>query len=104
MYADGFCWMIRCKSMIYQGGELRLIPLGFQGEIMQTIDQTKAIQLKQYDQSNTISDTVRAIKAMRTTIWPEQNDQSDMISNMIRTKPGVVIVTSLVAPTRRPET
>ena len=59
MYADGSCWMIRCKCVIPQGGELRLRPLGLRDEIMQTIDQT--IQSKQYNQSDTINNMGRAI-------------------------------------------
>ena len=39
----------RCKCVIHQGSELRFGPLGLRGEIMQMIDQTRAIQSKQYD-------------------------------------------------------
>ena len=86
MYTDASCWMIRCKFVIHQGGELHLGSRGLQSEVMQIIDQ-----------SNTTSDTVRrikAIKAMRSMIWPkrynqrygqsDQSDQSDGINDMAR--------------------
>ena len=50
MYADGSCWIIRCKYVINQGGELRLGPLGLQ---------------EQYDQSDAINNTARAIQSKR---------------------------------------
>ena len=34
MYADGSCWMIKYKYVIYQGGELRFRQLGLQGGMM----------------------------------------------------------------------
>ena len=74
---------------------------------MQTIDQTRAMrseQSKRYDQRYGQSNAVRAIKAIQSTIRPQQCNQSDMTSNTIRTNPGVVTVTLLVALRRRPET
>ena len=59
------------------------------------------------NQSNTTSNTVRAIKtikAIQSTIRPKQCDQSNMTSNTIRTNPGVVMVTLSKALTQRPET
>ena len=83
MYADGACWMIKCKCVIHQGGKLRLGSLGLQGEIMQTIDQTRVIRSKRYDQ---------------------RDDQSNMTSDTIRTNPGVVTVTLSVTSMRRSKT
>ena len=42
---------------------------------------------KHKNQSNTISNTVRAIKAIQSMIRPEQYNQSNMVSDMIRTNP-----------------
>ena len=64
---------------------------------------------KHKDQSNAINDTtsntvrgIKAIKAMQSTIRPERYDPSDMVSNTIRTNPGVVTLS--VALTQRPKT
>ena len=57
------------------------------------------------NQSDMTSNTVRAIKAikvMQLMIRPERYDQRNMVSDTIKTNPGVV--TSSVALTRRPET
>ena len=61
------------------------------------------------DQSNLINDTtsntvraIKAIKAIRSMIWSERYNQSNMVSGIIRTNPGVVILP--VALTQRPET
>ena len=64
-------------------------------------DQTDAI-------NNTTSNTIRAIKAikafkaMQSTIRPERYNQSNMVSNTIKTNPGVVKLS--VALTQRPKT
>ena len=51
--------------------------------------------------SNTIK-AIKAIKAMRSVIRPEQYNQSDMVSNTMRTNPGVVTLS--VTLTQRPKT
>ena len=76
----------------------------FEEQIVRMIPKAKNT-FEHKNQSDTTSDTVRrikAIKAMQSTIRPERYNQSDMVSNTIRTNPGVV--TSLVALRRRPET
>ena len=54
MYADRFCWMIRCKCVIYQGGELRLGLLGPRGADSENNTKSKkhfqAQKSKRYDQ------------------------------------------------------
>ena len=79
----------------------------FREQIIQTIDQTRAMWSewsKQYKQRYGQSNAVRAIKAIWLTIRLERCDQSDITSDTIRTNPGVVTVTLLVALRQRPET
>ena len=76
----------------------------FKEQIVRMIPKVENIS-KHENQSDTTSNTVRAIKAieeMQSTILPERYNQSNMVSNTIRTNPGVVI--SSVALTQRPET
>ena len=78
----------------------------FKEQIMRTIDQTRAMRSersKRYNQQYGQSDAIRAIKAIRSTIRPEQCDQSNITSNTIRTNPGMVMVISSKALTQRPQ-
>ena len=70
--------------MIYQGGQLRLEPLGLWGEIIQTI------RSEQYNQSDAINNTVRVIQSKQCNqmIWSEQSKQCNQQygrSNTIKT-------------------
>ena len=77
--------------------------LQFEEQIVRMIPKAENTS-EHENQSNTTSDTdkaIKAIKAMRSTIRPEQYDQSNMVSDTIRTSPEVI--TSPVALTQRPE-
>ena len=75
--------MIKCKCVIYQGNEFCVRPLGLQGKIMQTIDQTKAIQ------------------AMQLAIRSEQSKQYGLRYDQDKLGGGY-IVSSTYAKTRDP--
>ena len=57
--------------------------LEFEEQIVRTIPKTKNTS-EHENQSDTTSDVVRAIKAIRSTIRPEQYNQSDTINDMAR--------------------
>ena len=61
----------------------------------------RARKSNRYNQWYSQSNAVRAIKAIWSTIRPEQCDQSDMTSNTIRTNPGVVTIILPITPTQR---
>ena len=80
----------------------------FEEQIVRMIPKVENTSEHQ-DQSDAINDTtsntvrtIKAIKAMRTTIRPERYDQSNMVSDTIRTNPGMVTLS--IALTQRPET
>ena len=117
-------WVLMNGQMqvrIYQGGESRLGLLRLwevdkwkQYQKQRTFPSTDTINVtaramrlersKQYNQQYGQNNAVRAIKAIQSTIRPEQCDQSNMTSDTIRTNPGMVTVTLPVALMQRPET